>query len=250
VTNKAQTPVFLINLEVDVQRRESMLKQFTNLDDFSLRIVKAINGASLAAPICNALACNKNWASRKGTIACFLSHVRAWEEAAAVEQPFVVVLEDDVSVRGLTELGELEIPHDADIIFLNDRMSANKGPSIKLETQPVWQALKNLDKMRAGGPGGDGYLLTPGGARKMLAACEQDLFFGHVDGRLLRYATSMDDLSMLDDGSWIGEVIRKHHHPTLRPAMGILKGFCLSRPLVSHLGVPSTREAYDRADVP
>jgi hypothetical protein len=109
---------------------------------------------------------------------------------------------------------------------------------------PIWRALQQLEAAH-GGPGGDGYLLTPEAARKLLSACARDFYFGHVDGRLLRYATSEDDLARLPEKSWIAGVVRYHRHPTLIPALGLLKGYCLSAPLVRHLGVPSIREMED-----
>jgi hypothetical protein len=81
----------------------------------------------------------------------------------------------------------------------------------------------------------------------LLAACRKDLFYGHVDGRLLRYATSEEDLAQLPSDSWIAGVIRNHHHATLKPTLGLVRGYCLSEPLVRHRGIESSRETADQS---
>jgi GR25 family glycosyltransferase involved in LPS biosynthesis len=239
------TPVFFINLEEDNSRRQNMIDQFDTLPTFEPRLVPAIEGKKLPNAACLRLVNNRNWIQYKGTIGCFLSHVAAWEQVAALDDQYAVVLEDDVNVSRLELLYTLEIPSDADIIFLNDRMA----PSVENNSLPdvfeIWHSLKRLDEFRQGS-GGDGYLLSSSGARKLLEVCANDLFYGHVDGRLLRYATSASDLAHLSDDSWIATVIREHHNPQTPPAMGVLKGYSVAPGLVRHRGIPSSREAHDR----
>jgi len=236
-------PAFIINLEKDRDRRDAILRQFDALPDLEPHIVEGVYGRYLPDSLCENLAKEKQWARNKGTIGCFLSHVKAWEEVAKLPDPFAVVLEDDVNVAGLSQLGDLAVPADAEIVFINDRM-AGEGRGLPL-AMPMLRALQRLEASH-GGPGGDGYILTPGGARKLLAACATDFYFGHVDGRLLRYATQEDDLAALPEKSWIVGVVRHHRHPTLVPTLGLLRGYTLSTPLVRHLGVPSIREAEDK----
>jgi GR25 family glycosyltransferase involved in LPS biosynthesis len=233
---------FVINLEKDHARREAILRQFDALPDVEPHVVEGVYGRYLPDSLCENLVQEKQWARNKGTIGCFLSHVKAWEEVAKLADPFAVVLEDDVNVAGLARLADLDVPEDADIVFINDRM-AGEGRGAPFAT-PMWRALQRLEASH-GGPGGDGYLLTPAGARKLLAALAADYYYGHVDGRLLRYATSEDDLARLPEKSWIVGVVRHHRHPTLIPKLGLLRGYALSAPLVRHLGVASIREAED-----
>ena len=237
--------VFIINLEKDKDRRDLVLGQFSRLPGFEPRIVEGMYGRLLSTGVCEMLTQEKSWARHKGTIGCFLSHAKAWEEVASLEDRFAIVLEDDVDASGLRQLATIPLPGDAEIIFLNDRMSpAEKRPDGPAPL-PIWRALQLLDANH-GGPGGDGYLLTPGGARKLLSACLKDYYYGHVDGRLLQYATSEEDLAMLPEAAWIGRVVKYHRHPTLVPTLGLLRGYCLSAPLVRHLGIASIREAENR----
>ena len=245
MNNLKSVPVFVVNLDTDIRRREKIELQFSSLSNFDLRLIRALDGRCLPTSACVALVQNNEWALRKGTIACFLSHVRAWEEIAKISEPFAIVLEDDVLVEKLVEIFDIEVPTDAELIFLNDHASAHEETGNSIETRPIWRALQNMDRVRPGGPGAYGYLLTPIAARKLIYACSQDLFFGHVDGRLLRYATTEDDLDMLDPDTWIGEIIRNHHSRILVPKIGIVKSYCLTRPLVRHIGLDSTRDIAD-----
>ena len=240
--------VFVINLESDVARRADIVAGFSGLPGFSLHVVPAVAGALLADAVSEALVGDPEWSQRKGTIGCFLSHVEAWERVARLGRGFAVVMEDDVDIAELGRLHDVRIPDDGEIVFLNDRMSVGPAPpghaGIAPDVLPLRHALRKLDQIRSG-PGGDGYLLTAHGAEKLLAACRADLFYGHVDGRLLRYATTRDELAAIGEDSWIGNVLCRHHHPDLMPELGLLKGYCLSFPLVSHKGLSSSRETED-----
>jgi GR25 family glycosyltransferase involved in LPS biosynthesis len=239
-------PTFVMNLLSDTARRENVIAQFSKLPDFDLNVVVGVDGRELPNQVCLALAQSEHWIRYKGTIGCFLSHVKAWEEVARCSAPFAIVLEDDVHAAGLNRLSTLTLPSDAEYIFLNDRMTPALPPSAVLTALPVWRALRRVDSLRCG-PGGDGYLLTPACALKLLAACRKDLFYGHVDGRLLRYATSEEDLAALPSESWIASVIRNHHHPSLKPTLGLVRGYCLSEAVVRHRGIASSRETADQA---
>jgi len=251
-SRQAATVALVINLARDRERRDAVLGQFAGLPGLQPEIVTGIYGTSLPDSVCEALVREKRWAKNKGTIGCFLSHVKAWEEVARISSRFAIVLEDDINVSALKHLPSLDLPADADIVFINDRMSPGDGLGAPIAL-PIARALRRLEAVR-GGPGGDGYLLTPAGAAKLLAACGTDFYFGHVDGRLLRYASTEEDLATLPADSWIVGVVRHHRHPTLIPKLGLLKGYCLSVPLVRHLGVASIREVEDgklpRASIP
>lgn len=240
-------PAFVLNLPADVDRRERVTKQFECLEKFQLRIISGCNGSTLADTATFALTRDHNWKSKKGTIGCFLSHVAAWEVIASETKPICIVLEDDADVAALCKLEHLAIPDDAEIIFLNDRLSPKQyGEPIR--ALPISTALQELDRSRSG-PGGDGYILTPTAARKLLSDCENNLFYGHVDGRLLRYASTAEDLDTLSADSWIRTVVERHHHSSLKPKLGLLRSYVTSVPLVWHRGGTSSREREDAASV-
>jgi GR25 family glycosyltransferase involved in LPS biosynthesis len=238
-----KVPAFIINLVSDVDRRAAVLRQFEGLTQFNPVIVSGILGRTLPEVACRALVHHIEWSRQRGTIGCFLSHAKAWEQVAGLPGRFGVVLEDDVDVAHLAAVCSWDLPTEAEIVFLNDRMAATSTPAKSPVIAPLSEGLRRLNDTRSG-PGGDGYLLTPQGARKLVEACRRDLFFGHVDGRLLRYATSDEDLAALK-GTWLHNVIGNHHHPTLIPELGLLRGFTSSNPVISHKGVASSREAED-----
>ena len=242
-------PVFVLNLERDESRRQMITKQLDGVTGFDVRIINGCYGPTLPDSVCLTLTQDHTWVQFKGTIGCFLSHVRAWEEIVKLSSAFAIVIEDDVQVENIGRLISLHIPPDAELVFINERLSAKIPNPAELCVLPMWRALQRLDTLHSS-PGADGYLLTPEGAKKILAACCRDLYFGHVDGRLLRYATSEVDLAALPNDSWIGSVIRNHHHQRLMPALGLVRGYCLSQPIVSHRGIISSREIGDSADSP
>lgn len=237
-------PVYIINLQRDVARRQKLLDQFAALPDFDPRIVVAVYGPGLSDTIAEVLISNPDrpdWVGYKGTLGCHLSHVMAWERIAALDVP-AIVIEDDVNVSRLEALWEMTIPVNAELVFLNDRMAPPRESS---EVLPIWHALVLLDAKDRGLGGTDGYILTPGAARKLVAASRNDLFFGHVDGRLLRYAVSEDDLAYLSADSWIVNVVRNHHNRHRLPELGLLRGYCVTPALVMHVGDHSVRNELD-----
>ncbi len=244
-------PALIVNLERDAERRAEILGQFDDKPMFDARIVKGVAGDTLPDCVRMLLTDSQMWLPNKGALGCFLSHVRAWEIVAQLPVPFAMVLEDDSDISGLEEVWSLSIPADAEFIFLNDRMSGGwKDDEVKVTEMLHSLVRKDLDRIRPGhfdrdGFGTDGYLLTPGGARKLVEACRTDLYFGHVDGRLLRYVTAQADLDNLPDESWVKSIIMHHHHKQHMPRLGLLKGYALSRPLVRHRALDSSRVQAD-----
>ena len=242
------TTVFVLNVERDTERRESVLAQLSAQTGLEPRIVPGVYGPALADIVCLHLTADAhNWISRKGTIGCFLSHVAAWERVARLDAP-AIVLEDDADAPNLWKIADLEIPSDAELIFLNNRMSAEPNRSGNPVITPMLPTLIRLNDQQVG-PGGDGYWLTPRAATKLLDACAVELYFGHVDGRLLRYSVSSDDLASFPEETWLGYVLRMHrnYRGPGRPPIGIIRGYCIAPALVwqGALARRSVRSALD-----
>jgi GR25 family glycosyltransferase involved in LPS biosynthesis len=247
-----QIPVLIINLERDAARREDILAQFAEMPAFDERILTGVAGNTLPNLVCRMLTESEHWLTQKGAIGCFLSHVRAWEQISEMTTPYALVVEDDADIAHLDEIRALELPRDAEFIFINDRMARGWDEQVFRITSMYDSLLrKDIDRVRPGpidrnGFGTDGYLVTPQGARKLVEACRTDLYFGHVDGRLLRYVTAPADLERLPDESWVKGIISHHHNKQRLPQLGLLKGYCVSRGLVKHrVALPSSREIAD-----
>jgi hypothetical protein len=234
-------PVYVINLTCDVARRARIEAQLATLPELVPSFLTAVDGGALPEQVCAALS-DKSWAKNKGTIGCFLSHVRAWELLAKLTIPYAVVLEDDAEFIGVQTFSSLNLPSDFDIVFINERMSRNvKGEGFV----GMAESLRTVEFARDGF-GTDGYILTPLAATKLLKACVENFYSGHVDGRLVRYATSPEELDKLGEAP-VAEIIRRHHDQSRLPQLGLLKGYVLTKPFVrQNVSGPSSRA---RADV-
>ena len=240
--------VFVISLEAP--RRADLIHSLESVEDLRTYVVPGVDGATLPDVVCLALTGNEGWTRNKGSIGCFLGHVAAWERIASSENRLSIVLEEDARVGDISRLRDAPIPDDADIVFINERLSPSPCGDGQVQIVPFSMMLAELDRTRRG-PGGDGYLLTPAGARKLVTACRKDLYYGHVDGRLMRYASSSDDLSRLTDDSEIKYIILNHHNPCLIPELGILKSYSSIPAFVWHANKDSIRESIDaRARLP
>ena len=162
-----------------------------------------------------------------------------------LQDRIAVIVEDDADVRALGSLSSIEIPQDADLIFLNDQMSPASGTApANPQVLPVGTGLGHVTQK---GVGAYGYALTPRGARKLVSACAKNLYYGHVDSRLARYCASEEDLGGLPADSYALQSIRQHHHSVLVPMLGLLRGYCVTPPLIWHRRVGSRRFELDAA---
>ena len=147
--NKSPIKAWLINLDC----RNDRLQQFNALTQPNLEIyctrVSAINGAhlwldsSLAERLSPALG-NSELETKRGVIACALSHFKTWKAIIAQSQSlddWHLVLEDDArfcnshSPRKLKELAHL-LPGDGGLVFLDDLpYRINKSSLLSFESR-------------------------------------------------------------------------------------------------------------------
>jgi arabinogalactan endo-1,4-beta-galactosidase len=100
------------------------------------------------------------WAG--GEAGCGASHIRLWRYLVDERIPWAIVLEDDARLGAPipADVGDWDLPVDADIVLLNDRSLAG---GVRHRGRRYSYA-----DVR-GGAGTDGYLLSLAGARKLLA---------------------------------------------------------------------------------
>lgn len=113
----------------------------------------------------------------RGAVGCFLSHARAWRALVDSMNSHAMICEDDVRFLGPipTSAAELVFSQNYDLVYVNQRMADGllNSPVSKVRTTfefatPYNAAMKILEvqgKMNA--PGGEGYLLSREGARKL-----------------------------------------------------------------------------------
>ena len=233
-------------VSISETRRANLIEQLRQVPNVSIHCVDGLRGAALPDVACLALSDNEGWVKFKGTLGCFLSHVAIWEKIAHSRNIYSIVLEDDTTIFHFDKLLDMVIPEDADIIFIHNKVSPNPRAIGSINLYPFSAGLSRLE-MGDTGLGGYGYILTPKGAQKIIASLQNDLFFGHVDGRLLRYSISDCDIANLDKGSKLRFEILNHHNKNRMPAMGILKSYCVAPALVwvADESIPSIREQLD-----
>lgn len=226
---RAPIPVLAINLERDADRMAGTRAAFAGVAGFELR---RSPGIVPALPEVAKTYLTGRRRIEAGTLGAFLAHVLTWETIAELGTP-ALVIEDDARPAALHRLFALELPADWDVLHVNHRMADPAAVRGELAVVPAVTILPHklaLPAPRAA-PGGDGYLLTPVAAKKLLAAVLADGFDGHVDWRLLRYGCDAASVAAIGRGSWI-----ERHRP-LRdaadaPQWNVVRSYRTTQPLV------------------
>ena len=227
-------PVLAINLDQDGERLAECRAAFDGVRDFRL---ERSAGVIPAMPETAQRFLTRGGSTQVGTLGTFLAHVRAWETVAALDGPALIV-EDDVRPAGLGRLLSLELPRDMDVLHVNHRMADPNAVRGALAVVPAWTILRHKIALGApkAAPGGDGYLLTPVGAGKLLQALTRDGFGGHVDWRLLRYGCDRGAVERVGAGSWLAT-----HRPMRAdkgaPAWNVVCSYRTTHPLVKLRGI-------------
>ncbi|WP_375287173.1 glycosyltransferase family 25 protein [Sphingomonas sp.] len=226
-------PILVINLERDADRMVQTLEAFAHAENF--RLTRS-PGVVPGMPRTASQFLTRGKFVQAGTLGTFMAHVQAWETIAAGEEAAIVV-EDDVRPAGLIRLLKAAIPSDCELLFINHRMADPHGDRDSLAVVPARTVLPHrlaLGAARAA-PGGDGYLLTPRGAKKLLRAVVRDGFEGHVDWRLLRYGISRADVEAAGAGTWM-ETHRALADGPDAPQWSVVTAYRMTHPLVRMRG--------------
>lgn len=231
----APLDVLVINMDRDVERLRAITAEFAALEGFALRRHPGFLATLLPLGAVRRLARD---ARQVGALGVFLAHLGAWERIAEGTRP-ALVLEDDVTPVNPRRLLDAELPDDADIVFCNSRMDPGRAEGgqpgswkLPVGARPV-DLMVPLKAERRGPPGGDGYLLTAEGARKLVAACAEDGYGGHVDWRLLRYCLRREAIEAVVAGTWLAGHGPLGNHPA---RWDVLKGYCLEPAVIRHHG--------------
>jgi GR25 family glycosyltransferase involved in LPS biosynthesis len=239
--------VHVINLDRDTDRLGETMERFAGLPNFKPQRHAAFLGSTLPDSAVRALVGSNT--HLRGALGCFLAHVGAWEKVAEGDA-MALIVEDDVDPTDLDRLLLVEMPDDADIVWCNHRMDPAR--TVEREGRKLWQEIPKAvpvkvmlapKVLKKGPPGGDGYLLSPAGARKILAAVDEDGFSGHVDWRMLRYCLESLPTQDMIKGSWMedGPLDSAIDH-----AWGVVKGYCLDPSVIRHRGeIISSRRGLD-----
>lgn len=106
---------YIINLERSAERREYMEGLLTELPFLSVEFVKAVDGRMMSAEERKESFDDKLFQKRNSTVArpgevgCTLSHQKCYRKMVDENEPYVLILEDDIRMSGHMEQAMAEI---------------------------------------------------------------------------------------------------------------------------------------------
>ena len=144
---------------------------------------------------------------RKAQVGCHLGHIGAWEKVAARtdDGTYVLITEDDAQFLmgppyGLREAMAAAARDDLDIFFVNWEpgrfLPRAKGPG-DVRAYSVDETLARAGDNRFPGWGGEGYLITPPAARKMIDIAYRIGIVAPLDWQIALYAMEEIDPAKL-----------------------------------------------------
>ena len=238
--------VALINLDRNAGRHRDIAREFSTSRAPMFR-VPGVLGSALPAPSVERLGADP---AMRGTLGCFLSHASAWETMLVRGLAHCLVIEDDVVplLPLPAGLGELRLPANYDICFVNDRLQP-RWPAKRIQsaagfaTAPFAEAFATFAP-DDNAPGADGYLLSAAGARKLLRWVREDGFGHDVDWRMVAYSLSKAECDALPGHSHARTVLGQ-----LKPAYPRseqLRAHVLHPALIRTVPISSDREDENR----
>jgi hypothetical protein len=199
-----------------------------------------VRGSDLPDVACEVLTTKSAMINHKGTLGCSLSHALAWEAVARSDADCSLVLEDDGELVGLEKLRDWQLPADVDLVFCNGRMVYQDAGMNLLPLFPAFDfVLRNATAI-----GSDAYLLSRGGAAKLLRIFTRDGFYSHVDLRLAAYGLTLEEMEMLPQKKYVIRdvcTLRRIYDPNHYISARVL-GTAITRHVK---GAPSSRRAED-----
>ena len=239
----ADHDAYVINLDRNHDRLAEMQRRFNGFPVPPQRL-PAVDGNRLARSAVASLAAAD---APRGTIGCFLSHAAAWERLLAGVSPCALVLEDDAQPMLVlpASTAAFGLPPGWDVVWVNQRMQPQADPddTTGFTVHPVLDAVRGFPASH-NAPGGDGYLISRNGARKLLDWCAADGFRGDVDIRMLAYSLRAPDLAALPTASPTVQCLASMVTDNPRPDR--LQSYVLHPHLIRELSLRSTRIDADR----
>ena len=239
----ADHEVFVINLDRNVDRLTDIGRRFAGFPVLPQRIA-AVDGTRLARAAVAGLAARD---APRGTLGCFLSHAAAWERLLAGRAESALVLEDDAQpmLELPTRFAALGLPPGWDVIWVNQRMQpqADADATTGFTVHSVLPAVRGFPAWHDA-PGGDGYLVSRQGARKLLDWCAADGMDGDVDVRMLAYSLSEGEAAGLAPANPTVRCVLAH--AACNPRFERLRSYVLHPYLIRELSLRSARIDADR----
>ena len=171
----SKIPVFVINMEQDIEKKEHMIK-LCHKKNISPTFIDATIGKELQSRNTNNIHSFKhvNQHLSHGEIGCALSHIDIYKKIVNDKIPFSLILEDDINIfgdiKGLLEQ-LMTLPHSWHIIHLGHHSMSSRS---RLTKGSKWNAHKLLNQYKLQLPceisgGTYGYLISYEGANQLLS---------------------------------------------------------------------------------
>lgn len=162
-------PIYLINLDRSPSRLEYISRRLAALG-LSFNRIPAVDGAALSEEQRTAFAAarprdGRGWSA--GQIGCFLSHFESWRLIAAGDNPWALVLEDDL------HLSDTLPAVITDVSVLDDKIDI-----VRLESTGQWLALgppavtlagRVVRPLRSSAWGAGAYMISQAAAARLVA---------------------------------------------------------------------------------
>ncbi|MGI4798762.1 MAG: glycosyltransferase family 25 protein [Janthinobacterium lividum] len=235
--------ITFVNLDRNAEREAELRRQFAGSAPPLYRSA-GVEGRRLPAAAIQRLGGDPQM---RGTLGCFLSHAGAWEAMLERDDAHCLIVEDDViPLLDLpTGLDGLSLPEAFDLVFVNDRIAPRLEPAETTGfTTRTLEAAMHAFPAEDNAPGGDGYILSRAGARKLLDWVAVDGFGEDVDWRLIAYGLSPTAITGLPRPSHAGPWLDRISAVIRRPER--LDAHVLHPPLIRTVGVSSDREDENR----
>lgn len=111
---------------------------------------------------------------REVELACFLSHKAAWEKVLELNQPCLILEDDAILAKNSgAVLKSIEQKQFSDIDLVNLEVRSRKKIISKQKKLDILKGVFQLFELYQDRTGAAGYILYPGGAKKLLARLEQ-----------------------------------------------------------------------------
>lgn len=238
-----QYSIAFVNLDRNPERDAELRRQFAGSAP-PLHRSAGVEGRRLPAAAVQRLGGDPQM---RGTLGCFLSHAGAWEAMLHRDDAYCLIVEDDViPLLDLPAgLDALQLPEGFDLVFVNDRLAPQLEPATTAGfTTRTLEAAMHAFPAEDNAPGGDGYILSRAGARKLLDWVAEDGFGEDVDWRLLAYGLGPAAIAGLPRPSHAGPWLDRVSAVIRRPER--LDAHVLHPPLIRTVGVSSDREDENR----
>jgi GR25 family glycosyltransferase involved in LPS biosynthesis len=233
---------YIINLDRDTERMAKIGAALARYSFIAAARINAVRGGDLPDIACKILTSKSEARNHKGTLGCSLSHAVAWEAIVRSGAQCSLILEDDSEPEGIETLRDFRMPADIDLVFCNARMVYQESGTTLMPLLPAFEfMIRNRTAV-----GADGYLLSEGGATKLLEFFARDGFYSHLDLRLAAYSLTLDEMETLPQHKYVirdictlRRIYDLKHHINAR-VLGIA--------ITKHLkGAPSSRSGEDIA---